>query len=305
MALAIMLWAASSNSFAKERHAAARGAMTSQCTRRITPADVHNLDSLLKNLPDEAVLCLGAGVYHFNFWIERSITIRGTGRQDVIIDGGGTNPTVQIVKDTAAVTIESLTLRHGAGSAESGSNLQIFDSRIVVVHDVAILDGTSGPGGVLVGGGMAQFEKCLISGNEGTLAQAVFVFQDAEARFTDCVIAGNKGVGPTVTASWAGHIILKNSTIVGKATPALRAVGTGSQAPSIEAADCIISSEVPVEIKRGGAPEPKVLLKHNAISVAPTTNGVSALDNIVGPFSLDAQFRPAPGSPIANYGARE
>jgi nitrous oxidase accessory protein NosD len=288
------------------RPAAARGAMTSPCTKHVTPADVDKLDKLIASeLPDGAVLCLAPGVYKATLWIERSITIRGSGRDAVIIDGGRSDPTIQVTRPNAEVTLESLTLRNGNGSAESGGNLNIFDSKTVSVRDVALLGGISDAGGgVLVRGGTATFEDCIMMENQGKLAQAIFVYQAAKARLRNCLIVDNRGEGPAATASWAGHIILENSTVLSKTTAALRAVGTGAQAPIIEVRESIIVGDPPLEIMRGGKPQPKVVFEHNAISSEPKGDGLTARNNIIGPVNLDAKHRPPAGSKAENFGAR-
>jgi hypothetical protein len=192
------------------------------------------------------------------------------------------------------------------GSAENGANLSIFDSKSVIVRNVAFLDGDAEPGSVLVRlvrGGEALFENCLFKGNEGKLAQALFVYQAASARLRNCKVFENHGAAPAVTASWGGRIFLESSTIISKATAALRAVSTGSQAPTIEATKCILDGSPLLDIVRGGTPQPKVTIEHSAISTAPTGDGLTARDNIVGPLNLDSNLLPPAGSPIAQYGA--
>jgi hypothetical protein len=282
--------------------------MTSPCTLRVTPDDTERLRKMIEDVPDKAVLCLGPGIYRTTLWLSRSITIRGTSRNDVVIDGGGTFSTVQIVGDSAEVVLESLTLRNGSGGAPEGGNLTIFDSRSVKIRDVAFLDGTGeSTGAVFIRGGLVTFDDCAMVGNTGgDNAQALYIYQGASARLTNCFIAGNRGKAAVITADQGAKLELNRSTVLQTAWTqgsALRVIGRGSQAPTVTIERSILGGHPLLEIHRGGEPQPKVTLDGNALSETPSGEGLIMSDNIVGELRLDANYRPLPGSRIDSYGA--
>src|SRR6476661_1593933 len=93
------------------------------CDKTIGPQDAPRLKSILSELPDGGVLCLAAGTYSANLWIERSVTIRGTGN-GVVIEGAHKKSTVAVAGEHIQVTLEGITLRNGDGTAGGhGGNL--------------------------------------------------------------------------------------------------------------------------------------------------------------------------------------
>jgi len=89
----------------------------------------------------------------------------------------------------------------------TGGNLQIFAARTVEARDVIFEGGRAEAGGaVLVRDGTVTLERCRIRGNQGKLAQAVWVYHQAQAALRDCVIVGNLGDGPAVAAPWGARL---------------------------------------------------------------------------------------------------
>lgn len=278
-----------------------RGIMNAACTLNVTPAD--DLHRLVKELPEGAVLCLAPGVYPVRLWIEKSITIRGAGPDHVIIDAEKERPAISIENNgDAVVTIEALTLRNGRGSASQGGGLNVGRSRTVTVRNVRFEGGNGEPGGAAkIAEGHAVFNHCVMTGNKGKLATALFVYNAASAELHQCLIADNVGRAPAVTASWQGKITLDRCTILQADGAALRAVGTGVQAPTIVAQGCILSGP-PVEILRGGFPQPKVILEHNLLAAKPAGDGLVEKDNVIDAPALDADHRPLAGSASEGFG---
>lgn len=283
-----------------------RGTMESTCTKAVKPTDVLNLNQLVANeVPAGGVLCLAPGTYKANLWLDKSITVRGMGGPgDVVIDGAGARPAVQVTDDEATVVLENLTLKNGFGSKEHGANLNIFDSKMVTIRNVVFSDGIAQAGAVMVRQGEARFENCVFTHNEGRLAQALFVYNDGKARLTNCRIFANRGEGPAVAASWIASVTIEHSTIVSD-NAAIRAAGTGSQAPTVEVRQSILRGSAPVEVVRGGHPTPTVVIEHCAVTAAPTGEGVSERDNLVSKLiELDNEAKALGGSALSRYGAK-
>lgn len=277
------------------------------CDKTIGPDDAGQLKAILAALPDGAVLCLSAGTYRANLWIERSITVRASGH--VVVDGGRQRPTVAIAGDHLKVTIEGLTLQNGDGTAGGhGGNLWMASDSNVLLRDVTLEHGTSsanGGGGFLAHEGTLVLERCRIVGNDGKRAHAAIVDGAAKVTLRDCIVADNDdGSGrprPAILVGEAAELRLERTTVVQNGAPAVSVAGTMGNAPKVSITGSILA-DTPVEIMTPG-PAARVEISSSALA-APLPAGVAGSGNVVGALGLDAQHRPAAGSIAQGHGPR-
>lgn len=267
--------------------------MTLASTVSVGPTDASNLDSVVMSMKDGDTLLLAPGVYSANLRLERSITIRGATSpggdpaECVVLDGGQRGPCIQVANAGCTVAIEGVTLRNGRGKGGEGGCLSIYAAKEVLLRQVDFLGGHAEAGGALfVRSGECQAEHCRFLKNYGELAQAVWVYQDAKVTLRHCLIIHNVGPAPAVTASWAGQLQLHHCTILTSGTAALRAVGTGAQAPQISALHCLLS-EPSLEVLRGGLPQPTIRLRDTVWSATfPIPGVIDEGGNLVADWEL-------------------
>jgi hypothetical protein len=280
---------------------------TAACDKTIRPEDAAQMKAILAELPDGAVLCLSAGTYRANLWINRSITVRGIGR--VVVDGGRQRPTVSIGADHLSVTLEGLTLQNGDGTAGGrGGNLWMGADSNVLLRDVTLERGTAdayGGGGFLAHEGTLVLEGCRIVHNSGRQAHGVIIDGAANVTLRDCVVADNDdGSGrpkPAIQVSEAARLQLERTTVLQTGAAAIRVEGTLGNAPRVHIDGCILG-DTPVAIATAGPPA-RVEISNSALA-APLPAGVGGSGNVVGPLGLDAQHRPAADSIAKGRGPR-
>jgi hypothetical protein len=277
------------------------------CDKTIHPADAAQLKAILAELPDGAVLCLSAGIYRANLWIERSITVRGTGA--VVVDGGHQRPTVAIAADHLNVTFEGLTLKNGDGTAGGrGGNLWVGSDSKVLLRDVTLEHGSSsanGGGGFLAHEGTLVLERCRIVSNSGKRACAALVDGGANVTLRDCVVADNVDATgrprPAILVGEAAQLQLEHTTIVQGGGAAVSIAGTLGNAPTVRISGSILA-DTPLEIATPG-PAARVEISSSALA-APLPDGIIGVGNVVGSLGLDGQHRPGAGSIAHGRGPR-
>ena len=214
------------------------------CDKTIGPQDAPRLKSILSELPDGGVLCLAAGTYPANLWIERSLTIRGTGG-GVVIDGAHKKSTVAVAGEHIHVTLEGITLRNGDGTQGGrGGNLWLGADANVTLREVTLENGTSsenGGGAFLAHEGTLLLERCRLVGNSGKRAHAAIVDGGARVTLRDCFAADNGDDRPqrrpAILVGEAAHLDIEHTTIVQAGAPAIGVAGTMGNAPVVRVAD--------------------------------------------------------------------
>ena len=91
---------------------------TPECTITVQPGE--SIQAAIDRAPEGAVICLPAGMWEESIKVERSITLRGSGAEETIIDGVRAGyPVVWIVgpkeRRTILVQVEGLMLREATG----------------------------------------------------------------------------------------------------------------------------------------------------------------------------------------------
>lgn len=267
------------------------------CDKTIGPEDAPRLKSILSELPDGGVLCLTAGTYQANLWIERSVTIRANG--NVVIDGAHKKSTVAIAGEHIDVTLEGLTLRNGDGTAGGrGGNLWLGADANVTLRDVVLEKGTSsenGGGGFLAHEGALLLERCSIVHNSGKRANAAIVDGGARVTMRDCLVADNgeerPRPRPAILVGEAAHVDIEHTTIVQAGAAAVALTGTLGNAPALRIAHSILG-DAAIESSTPG-PSAHIEIVDSALASA-LPAGVGGARNVVGPLGLDADHWPTP-----------
>lgn len=108
---------------------------------------------------------VAGGVYVENLAIDKHVVIRGAGRAETILDGGGTGR-VALVYSDARVGLADLTVRNGRALDGAGINVNFSTlamTNVVVTGNIAAVEG----GGLLVGfGSTAVLSRTLVAGNQ-------------------------------------------------------------------------------------------------------------------------------------------
>jgi hypothetical protein len=277
------------------------------CNKTIGPKDAPWLKSILSELPDGGVLCLTAGTYQANLWIERSVTIRGTG--NVVIDGAHKKSTLAVAGEHIDVTIEGVTLRNGDGTAGGrGGNLWLGADAKVTLRDVVLENGTSsenGGGGFLAHEGTLLLERCRIVKNSGKRANAAIVDGGAKVTMRDCLVADNGDdtprKRPAILVGEAAHVDIDHTTIVQTGASAVAVAGTLGTAPGLRITHSILG-DTSIESSTPG-PSAQIAVADSALASA-LPPGVNGSQNVVGPLGLDADHWPAPTSISNGRGRR-
>lgn len=275
----------------------------STCTQTITPADAARFQEILGALPEGAVLCLGAGVYRANLFLERSVTLRGLGQ--VIVDGHGHSTTIKIKGDAKRVVLERLTLSRGFGGAlGNAGNLEVLGDSEVTVREVELTGGASesyGGGGFIADGGRVLFDRCRLSKNSGKQAAAGVVKGSARVTLRDSVIVDNQP-GPQAAAllvTEIGELVLDHCTVLQPGGPAIQIDGRATQAPRVSFEGSIVGE---VKIFAPG-PEP-VLHARDTAFAGPLAHLDGHAGNVLVETTVDAQGHAPAGSPAAGRGPR-
>lgn len=277
------------------------------CDKTIGPQDAPRLKSILSELSDGGVLCLSAGTYPANLWIERSVTIRGSG--SVILDGTHKKSTVAVAGEQINVTIEGVTLRNGDGTAGGhGGNLWVGADANVTLRDVTIENGTSsenGGGGFLAHEGTLLLERCRVVKNSGKRANAAIVDGGAKVTLRDCVFADNGDSSarrrPAILVGEAARLDIEHATIVQSGAAAVAVAGTLGNSPTVRITQSILG-DASVETAAPG-PAPRIEVSDCALAAA-LPDGVTGSRNVVGPLGLDAEHRPTPSAISRGRGPR-
>jgi len=259
------------------------------------------MKKILKELPEGAVLCLQPGVYNTRLWIDRSLTVRGLGG-GVILDGNGQASTIEVVREAVDFVLEQVTVRGGAGGGMGqGGNLNIDDSHRVVLREVTLESGSSddnGGGGLLLNRGELLMERCRVTQNRGSRAQAILVNAGAKLTLRDCLVAGNgagsRGDAPAIFLTGAVDLTVERSTIFGNRGMALR-VGGDDKIPSTVSVSSSILGDPAIVAGPAQRTHARIVVKDCALSAA--VAGIEdAGGNVVGEIRLDAEYRPIAGS---------
>jgi hypothetical protein len=280
---------------------------TAACDKTIGPQDAPRLKTILSELPDGGVLCLTAGTYPANLWIERSVTIRGTG--SVVLDGAYKKSTVAVAGEHIDVTLEGLTLRNGDGTAGGhGGNLWLGADANVTLRDVTLENGTSsenGGGAFLAHEGTLLLERCRLVKNSGKRAHAGIVDGGASVTLRDCLAADNGDDRPqrrpAILVGEAAHLDVEHTTIVQAGAPAIAVAGTLGNAPVVRVAGSILG-DAAIDLSAPG-PTARVEVSDCALGAA-LPGGVLGSRNVVGPLGLDAAHRPTPSGISKGRGPR-
>lgn len=217
------------------------------CTRTVTPAEADRLAAIVDELPEGATLCLGAGRYEARLMIARPIRLRGTGTTpaDVILDGSGGGPVLQLWADGGEIAITNLTITGGSAqpSANAGGIYAHGTAHVLVENVVLRGNGCdlAGAQALLTDAAPVVLARCRVEGNTGERATALHADQIGAITLRDSLVAGNDG-RRAVMARGASHVTIERSTVVvtGRDATAIDLGGNATQAPEVTITDSIL-----------------------------------------------------------------
>lgn len=157
------------------------------------PQDVPTLQEALAQVKPGGTITVAAGTYRGQLQIYKSVTIRGAGPEQTVLQAPGPDWTaVNIATASPVVTIEGLTVTGG----RRGMQIDTGPSGRVTLRDVNIdrngAGGRTDVGLLVFGQGEVTLERASISNNRG---QGVWVFGQPRVTVRDAMISGNTGHG--------------------------------------------------------------------------------------------------------------
>jgi hypothetical protein len=201
---------------------------SSTCTRTVGPDEVPLLATVVKDLPDGAVLCLRPGHYIAKFAIDRSLTLRGLGHpSDVVLDGNKAPGVFSVNGDKNRITIANVSITGGVANPYfTSAGVVIAGHSDVLFEDVIFTGNWSeipGTQALSASAGRIVLNRCRVVGNRGPRAHAIYVTDIASLTIRDSLVADNQAGLPDVHCTGLGRYVVERSTIVaGGEKPALQ-----------------------------------------------------------------------------------
>ena len=156
------------------------GLAQADCTRTVNPGD--SIQRAIDNASPGEVICIRAGTYQEGINIMKPLTLRGEGRDSVVIVGSPS------ITNAVNVAVQSLTLQGGRG-------LVAVNSSNVILENLRVVE--SGGAGVLVSNSSVEIRQSLISANK---LQGVAVSLNSSAVVASNEITQSDGDGINVAA---------------------------------------------------------------------------------------------------------
>ncbi|MCC7383650.1 MAG: hypothetical protein IT384_17550 [Deltaproteobacteria bacterium] len=162
---------------------------------RTAPLRTKDLQQQILDSKPGSVIHLPAGTLRGTLVINKSITLRGAGADQTILDGNGRGPVIAVDAPGAEVQIEELAIvggRAGAGGAISVDN----GAKVTVVGCLLQrnLARTGRGGAIAVDHGSVSVRECTLLDNRAQLGGAIFVGGSAKVEISATIIADNVGV---------------------------------------------------------------------------------------------------------------
>jgi len=146
---------------------------------------------------------VGPATYTENLTIPISLRLIGSSAPTTIIDGGGLDTVVKIVKRSAHVTLSKLTVQGGGfGSSQFATGGGISNSGTVTIDNNVIQENDGG--GLLNNNGTAMISNSLIKANHSGETGGG-IWNNGEMTISHSSISGNIS-GNSVTAKYCGDI---------------------------------------------------------------------------------------------------
>jgi hypothetical protein len=176
---------------------------------------------------------VAAGTYIENVQIDKSLTVKGAGSTETIVDGNNAGSVFTLGKN-AAITLSGLKIQNGHSEKGGG----IFNNGKLTVKDCTISgnfagsDSTTGYGGGIANMGTATVTNCLIQGNSFTgfgkyICFGGGIYNWGILKMTDSVISGNS-VESSTTPSFGGGIANMGTATITSCIISENAANTGA-----------------------------------------------------------------------------
>lgn len=111
-----------------------------ECTITLQPGK--SIQAAVNSVPKKGIICLEKGSWQENIKVKKSLTLRGKGREETIVQGDDTGyPVVQIQSDQAiSVNVEDLTVKDAKGGPKECVALYPSSPRTICPDGIAIQD---------------------------------------------------------------------------------------------------------------------------------------------------------------------
>jgi hypothetical protein len=276
--------------------------MSTPCDRTITPAEAAELNDLLTELPDGAVVCFAEGRYELNLLLKRSVTLRGSG-PGVVLDGKGLLPVVLIDAQKGNVVVENLTLRRGGGGPMGeGGCLSVARAAKVIVRDCVLERGeadANGGGALAARRGELVVERCKLTRSRGARASTLLLDGVVRASVVDSRLVDNDEGAPAILVNDHAELELVRSVVARSGGVAIEVHAPPDHAAKATLVDSIVAGAV----RRDGAGQVKITARGSAL-VEKSDAVEDAGGNVYGAVELDDEGRVKAGSPAAGRGPR-
>ena len=172
--------------------ASGQGQQTPSYTVFVQPDEL--IQAAIDKASDGAVICLGEGTWQENIKIEKSLTLRGTGRENSAIEGTKHGrPVLQIDSETEIIVhVESLTIQGAKGGPKE----------CAAVYPIA--PKTICPDGIAIQGKSKVFLLKLAVGNNGRMG--IYATDSSSVTMDQCSVLGSGRIGVFVRRYATGTI---------------------------------------------------------------------------------------------------
>jgi hypothetical protein len=166
------------------------------------------LRAILNEAPDDAIICFAPGRYRYDFFLERSVTLRGEGPGVIFRGDGGPNITVARAIN---VHVENVTLAHGIG--HGGGNVEVMEHNANVVLSKCSLTFGRGGTAAYVQQGRLTLDRCVISRGEGARADAAVADTYGTLTIINSILRGSDSGKPLIEVAGRAHLRAQRSTL--------------------------------------------------------------------------------------------
>lgn len=264
-----------------------------------------DLVRMIADAEEGAVVELPAGTHRARIVVNRSITLVGARWGEVVLDGEGGAPVIEVRAPDAEVTLRRLAFQGGGGRA--GGAICVDDIGRLRIEECVMRRNTAptdGGGALFAAAGRIVVHRSILRENHGRSGGAVLVTGSADVTLDGCLITCNSArLGGAVAVEQDGAIMLSHCTLADNVSP--RGELFAAAADLIGGASVSVSRSILASARPEHALEVRahdrcaIDLSYSLLPVGLPRDRFRDLGgNVVGePWFLPGSYAPGPRSP--------
>jgi parallel beta-helix repeat protein len=190
-----------------------------------------SLDAAVAAVPGSSALELCSGIYRVNLVVDKPLILLATPGAQVTLDGGGTNPVIQVV-GAGEVTLDGLTIQNGNAEALPGEGpsqglgggVRCINSKLILTRSTIRHNRARNGAGV-------GFDNCAVEVTSNTFESNVASVSGGAMQLVNCsgtaamnTVEGNQAeVSGAGVAQFAGTVAIQGNLIAQNVTPGVGA----------------------------------------------------------------------------------